>query len=155
MDFKEWFVFYWRWMRGLTIKFLEELPEEKLNYTPNKHMGSIGRHLRHVIAIQECYMKGFKTGHIDFDAKNKDEDIEVSKERLLAYAKAQDTKLFEFIENASEEDLDRTLTWEIWEPIDTPKIRECLMYMMQHEVFHQGELQTYARILEMKNVKFF
>src|SRR5947199_4753853 len=40
---------------------------------------SIGTHLRHILEFYECFLDGVDSGHIDYDARKRDQSIERSR----------------------------------------------------------------------------
>jgi len=51
----------WQSMRQLTLDLLEAIPEEKLDFTVGKNMGSLGKQYRHIGDVQLCYNEAIKT----------------------------------------------------------------------------------------------
>ena len=135
----------WEWVRNLTLKFIESIPENKLSFTPGHGFGTLGQQLRHTAAVQECYLIGLETGKINFSQKRKDVDLEQSKEKMMTFMKQLDERLRKALENA---DLDHVIEWKVWENIPNPT-------MTQHEIFHQGIWQLYAAQVGFKTVRFF
>jgi len=145
----------WNWIRGLTIKFIESIPEDKLTFYPSKNFGSLGTQLRHIVTVQECYLNGFEKGRIDFSKKRKDKTIESSKKKLLEYAKLQDERLKKIVSQFSKKDLQKIIKWKVWEPLPNPSISQCFVYMIEHESYHQGILQLCADLAGFKTIRFF
>ncbi len=154
-NLKEGLLADWEWTRSLTLKYIESVPDDKLSFSPGHGFGTLGRQLRHMADVQECYLKGLETGEIDFKKKRKDYMMETSKAKLLAYVKELDEKLKSLMKNLEEEDLNKPVKWQVWENLPDPTIFQAITYMTQHEIFHQGILQLYAALAGFQTVRFF
>lgn len=145
----------WNWTRGLTYKFIDSIPNDKLSFSPGKEFGTIVQQLRHMGAVQECYIIGLETGKIDFSKKRKDKKIESSKKNIKGYLKKLDIRQKKILNKLSKKDLDKIIEWKVWEDIPNPTTHQVLLYLIQHETFHQGILQLYASLARFKTVRFF
>ena len=152
MKWKEQFLGDWEYSRKDTIKFIETVPEDKLGFSPHKDWGSIGRQLRHMADVQECYIKAIDTKKVTFQNKRKDYSMETDKQKLIDYMKKLDKQLKEKIKKLSENDL---LTKVDWEEVGNPSIAVMLNYMKDHEIYHQGILQVYASLAGFQTPRFF
>ena len=152
MKWKEQFFGDWEYSRKDTIKFIETVPEDKLGFSPHKDWGSIGRQLRHMADVQECYIKAIDTKKVTFQNKRKDFSMETDKQKLIDYMKKLDKQLKEKIKKLSENDL---LTKVDWEEVGNPSIAVMLNYMKDHEIYHQGILQVYASLAGFPTPRFF
>ncbi|MEK6951564.1 MAG: DinB family protein [Nanoarchaeota archaeon] len=155
MDFKKQFFEDWVWTRGLTLKFVETIPEDKFNFSPGGNFGHLGKQLRHIGAVQECYLVGFETGKIDFSKKIKDVSLEKSKIQLVKYFTKLDNRFENWFKTLDIKDLDRVINWKVWEDLPNPTISQALYYMLEHEIFHQGILQLYAELAGFETIRFF
>ena len=70
------FIEDWKKIRGKTLDFLEKIPDKKMNWSPHKLLGTFGMQIRHIGKSQESYIKGIKSGKINFS--NKSFDLENS-----------------------------------------------------------------------------
>jgi uncharacterized damage-inducible protein DinB len=43
----------------------------------------VGGHLRHILEFYECFLDGLETSHIDYDARKRDETVEMRREMAL------------------------------------------------------------------------
>ncbi len=155
MDFIEIFIKDWRWVRGLTYEFIKMIPTEKLMFSPHKDFGSLGRQLRHVADIQECYLKGFINGELDFKNRRRDRSMEHNQKKLLKFFEDLDEKLYKFLSTHTEKELDNVIIWNVWENLPNPTIKECLLYLIEHEVYHQGIWTLYGKLGNFETPKFF
>ena len=145
----------WNWTRGLTYKFIDSIPPEKLSFSPSREFGSTGKQLRHMGAVQECYLQGMTAGKIDFSKRRRDEAIEKSAGLIVKYFQKLDTDLKQLLESIGDNDLEKEIEWIVWEDLPNPSLYQVLNYMNQHEIFHQGILQLSASVAGFKTVRFF
>ena len=149
---KEQFLGDWEYTRNNTFKFIESIPNNKIGFSPHKDWGSIGRQLRHIADVQECYLNAIDTKKVTFQNKRKDYSMETDKDKLIRYMKDLDKRLKEKIQKMSEKDLLKKVDWE---EVGNPSIIVMLTYMKEHEIYHQGILQVYASLAGFQTPRFF
>ena len=149
---KKQFLGDWGYTRGNTLKFIESIPANKLTFSPDKDWGSLGRQLRHIADVQECYLRAFYTGEVSFENKRKDYSMEKDKGKILKYMAELDQQLKEKVSSLSEKDLLKKVKWK---EVGNPSIAVMLMYMKEHEIYHQGILQVYASLAGFPTLRFF
>lgn len=132
----------WKSIRKLLLDLLEVIPEEHLNFTVGKNMGTIGKQYRHIGDVQLCYVEAIKTGEINFSHYQKDYSLEKSKEKLHSFLVDIDRRMIEAIEK----NYTAKINW-FGQKLD---LKEHLQALIEHEVLHQGELIVYIRTLEVK-----
>ncbi len=131
----------WKTHRNLTYDLLKFLPEEKLNKTVGKNMGSIGKQFRHLGDVQLCYNEAMKTGRIDFSKYRRDYSIENSKEKLTQFLEQMDNEMVILLKKNSDLEID-------WGFAKIP-LTQHLQFLIQHEILHHGQLIVYVRSLEL------
>ncbi len=151
MDKKQ-FLEDWKYVRGNTIKFIHSVPDNKLSFSPHKNWGTIGKQLRHLADVQDCYLKSIKAGKVSFDNKRKNYEIEKSKKRLLDDMNQRDVELSNVLSKMSGKQLQKKL---LWAEVGNSSIIIALTYMKEHEIYHQGILQLYADLAGFKTLRFF
>jgi len=129
-------------MRQLTVDLLKELPEEHLDFSVGKNMGTIGKQFRHIGDVQVCYNEAIKTGKIDFDKYRRDYSIESSRVKLLEFLEEVNGEMLRLIE----ENEGMTIDW-FGEELS---LEEHLKALIEHEILHHGELIVYIRVLGLK-----
>ena len=142
----------WNHTRTNTFKFIESIPNNKIVFSPHKDWGSIGRQLRHMADVQDCYIKAIGTRKITFRNKRRDYSMETSKEKLIKYMKELDKKLKEKIQHMPEKDLLKKVDWK---EAGNPPVIVMLTYMKEHEIYHQGILQVYASLAGFPTIRFY
>ena len=137
----------WKTYRKLTLDLLEKIPEDKLDFTVGKNMGTIGKQFRHIGDVQLCYIEAIKTKKIDFSKYRRDYSIEKTKKKLKEFLNEMDKELFSLLENLNSEEIEELkIDWGF----DKISIFEHLRYLIHHEILHHGELIVYIRTLGMK-----
>ena len=134
----------WKQIRGKTLDFLQTMPQEKMTWRPHELLGTFGMQIRHIGKSQEAYIKGIKSGKIDFSDKKFDPEIEKSKEKALLHLKKLDEELIKTVSDANPEKeiifIDGVLG-ELHIPL-----RTVLSYLTDHEYYHQGIFTCYGRL---------
>ena len=147
MNLKKQFLEDWKHTRNNTLRFIDSIPNKKLSFKPHRNFGTLGKQLRHLADVQECYLKGIKTGVIEFSRKRKDFSMETDKQKLINYFRQQDKDLILMLKIMHETDLRKNI---IWKECGKPTIYSTLIYMKEHEIFHQG-IFNYALNLQGLN----
>lgn len=129
----------WQSIRQLTIDLLCAIPENDLNFSVGKNMGSLGKQFRHIGDVQLCYSDAIKTGEISFDNYKKDYSIENSILKLKTYLLDTDKEMLCLIDKNQL----KTIDWFG----DCLPLEEHINSLIQHEILHQGELIVYIRAL--------
>jgi len=147
------FIEDWKQVRGKTYEFLEQLPEDKMIYSPHKLLGTFGMQIRHIAKSQEVYIKGIKEEKIDFQDKSFDPEIETNKTKAIQFLKNLDKELFELLE--STDDVDKEIIF-----IDgvhgesKESLIDVLHFLKEHEFYHQGIFTCYGRLAGMGKFTF-
>lgn len=131
----------WQFTRSLTYDFLHALKEEELKYSPQLEFGTLGKQLRHVGDVQECYIKALATGKADFSKKRMDISMEVSLKKLEDYLREQDSHLYAALAKFNKDPIKEEVAWKTCRM----SILEHLFLLPQHEAIHQGQWSLAAR----------
>ncbi len=54
--------------------------DTQLYSTPLPNHAAIGEHVRHCLDHVDCFLKGYASGHVDYDARTRDPEVERSSE---------------------------------------------------------------------------
>ena len=142
----------WKKIRGRTLKFLESIPKNKVNWTPNKDLGTIGMQVRHIGVSQESYIKGIKNGKITFSKKSFNPEIEKNLDKGISFLKKLDEELSELLEKA-----DPKKQIEFIDGVEGKSkitLERTLDYLIDHELYHQGIFTCYGRLLNLGKFRF-
>jgi uncharacterized damage-inducible protein DinB len=132
----------WKQIRQLTLDLLDELPEEHLEFTIGKNMGTFGKQFRHIGDVQFCYAEAIKTGKINFDKYKRDYSLETSKKELQLFLQEVDAEMLNSINLNQEVIID-------WFGVKW-NMEQHLKALIEHEILHHGELIVYMRTLELE-----
>ncbi len=146
-----------RFHSALITSSLESINSELLIVGPIDNAGTFGKQFRHIIDIRKCHLDALKNGILDFYRKDIDRSLENNKQELLEEL----TRILEEI--CAEVSLYNTQRLEErW--IDcTPSVRyveesnrkisplQAIGLLIEHEIFHEGELALYFK---SENLKF-
>lgn len=138
------FIDDWKEVRGKTYKFLKTVPEDKINWSPHKDLGTFGMQIRHIGVSQRAYVNGIKSGKIDFDDKSYDKKVETDKAKGIYFLKRMDKELFEVLD-AIKEGKKIKFHDGVYGVIKTD-VKTVLEWLMQHEAYHQGIFTCYGRL---------
>lgn len=131
----------WQFTRSLTYDFLHALTEENLSYSPQLEFGTLGKQIRHIGDVQECYIRALETGKVDFSKKRMDFTMEKSLKRLEDYLREQDNYLYEALAKFDKDPIKSEIAWETCKL----SVLEHLFLLPQHEAIHQGQWSLAAR----------
>lgn len=138
----------------LILKLLDILKDGDLKIKPFKNAGSIGKQFRHIITINEIYYDSIVSGELDFYRKNIDHTIENDLDKLKENLKKINKNIINYIENMDKNKLNRKyINCEksikyISKSNVSPE--EIIMYIIEHNIFHEGELTLYIREIGKK-----
>lgn len=133
----------WEYHRPQTIDLLKAASVEDLSFSPGQGMGSLAKQFRHLANVQHCYIEAVRLGKIDFNKKIYGNEFD-EKERLLNILQDEDHAMINFLKGLSKEDWERTVDWQAEH---TPTVEEHMMWLIDHEVMHHGQLIVYWRLL--------
>lgn len=131
----------WQFTRSLTYDFLKVLNEQDLSYSPQLEFGTIGKQIRHVGDVQECYLHALETGVADFSKKRMDLAMEQSLAKLEAHLRQQDLRLYDLLAKFDRDPINQMIVW----PTTKLSVLEHLFLLPQHEAIHQGQWSLAAR----------
>lgn len=145
----------WKYARGHTYAFIKSVPDRTWTFSPHPAFGPICRQLRHLADVQDCYVRGLLDGKIDFRAKRKDVRLEQSKVLLLVHLKELDKHFLAATKHWTHHDWAKQIRWNAHGCPPTLSRQQALLYMKEHEIYHQGALQLYAALAGFKTLRFF
>ena len=131
----------WQFTRSLTFDFMHCLTDDDLLYSPQLQFGTLGKHLRHIGDVQECYVKALESGKADFSKKRMDASMETSLSKLEEHLKEQDEFLYKTLSGFNKDPLKEQIQWESTKM----SVLEHLFLLPQHEAIHQGQWSLAAR----------
>lgn len=132
------------------VSSLDKLtPEQYTKVCTNLSNSSIGQHVRHIIEMFQCLEKGYDTGVVNYEKRNRDRAIETDKELALelihGISKGLDREnkelLLEGVYNDTSEELMQ---------FTTNYYRE-VVYNMEHMIHHMALIRVGLR--EVDNIE--
>ncbi len=146
-----------RFHNSLITSSLKSISPEFLTVCPIDNAGTFGKQFRHILDIRKCYRDAFKSGILDFYRKDIDHSLENDKHGILEELKKILEEIFAEVSQFDSHKLE-----EKW--IDsTPSVRylgedyrtisplQAIELLIEHEIFHEGELALYFRSTNIKS----
>ncbi|WP_309395971.1 DinB family protein [Cerasicoccus maritimus] len=130
------------------LELLQELTDETFTQPCEPCFSStIGQHLRHNIDHAYCFLKGMPQGHIDYDTRARDPQLETD----VAYASAALDELAKELGTVTEADLDKPVTviMDSGAALPVPAkstVRRELQFLLSHTVHHYALINVIRRI---------
>lgn len=98
------------------------------------HYHSVGQHVRHITEFYQCLLKGYETGEVNYDARERNLSIEVDKTFALEVITALKSRL-NFYQNDKQLILQTAFGLEEAISIPSSFFRE-LTYLIEHTIHH-------------------
>lgn len=138
------FIQDWKEVRDKTYEFLETVPQDKMNWSPHKDLGTFGMQIRHIGVSQRAYITGIKSGKIDFSDKNYDKEVEKDKIKAINFLKQMDEELIIVLKSVKG---DKMIEFHdgVYGIKKIP-VEIVLDWIIQHETYHQGIFTCYGRL---------
>ncbi|MCW6168440.1 MAG: DinB family protein [Thermoplasmatales archaeon] len=135
--------------RKLTLDLLLSISDSRLSEAPISKAGTIGKQFRHLIDISKCYIDALENQKLVFERNDIDHSLEIDKPRLIIELKLTAERLKSFIESAdplefSQEVID-CLESKKYVGVERTSPRIIVRWMIEHEIFHEGQLALYIR----------
>ena len=140
-----------RFHNSLLTSSLESIPTELLLVSPIKNAGTFGKQFRHILDIRKCYLDALKKGILDFYRIDIDHSLENNKQGLLEASRRIVEEICAEVSLCDNKRLE-----EKW--VDcTPSLKylgennrkinplQAIGLLIEHEVFHEGELALYFK----------
>jgi hypothetical protein len=141
------------------LALLRETSDSQFSRSPAGLPGQrIGSHLRHVIEFYECFLEGRRAARIDYDARQRETELEVNRtaaiarlqsliERLPGEVPLKDSTLFVRVEDAAGADLRHQYM--------VSSVGRELQALSSHTVHHYGMIAVIARLLGVRVADHF
>jgi uncharacterized damage-inducible protein DinB len=135
---------HWTRYRDVTLRHLDLLTDQELNWRPQPELFTCGQHLIHILQTERYYSRGLF--HADWDA---------TRLHFPASCPAGDAlrREFETTRASTLQDFDRLTDGMLDEimpvpnaPVELP-LRWWLWFVLEHEIHHKAQLALYMRQL--------
>ncbi|MCL4451264.1 MAG: DinB family protein [Candidatus Thermoplasmatota archaeon] len=138
------------------MDLLGTLNKEVLSESPVAKCGSFGKQFRHMIDVEKSYLEALEVGKLDYYRSFVDHSHEADKESLERELKTLNGKVIESVGKYNHDEFGQ-------KTIDGTKAskylgasyrrispREVLLLLIEHLIFHEGELALYCRSTNRK-----
>ncbi len=142
--------------RNLTLDLLNFLREDQLSLAPIAGAGSFGKQFRHILDMERCYTDSMVTGSLDFFRTDINHTLENDKYGMIKALLNEDKRLKSVLSKIPEDELYRlnidcsNVVKYVGEKHRKTSPEIVVSWIMEHELFHDGQLALYIRYLGMK-----
>lgn len=145
------FIDYYEKIRARTLKLIEVVPTEHLDFTYKPGKFTVGDQIRHIAAI-ERYMYGETISGRQSAYQGCGKELADGYEETLKYFNEMHRQMTEILTGLSDEDLQRRCLTPAGHEISVWK---WLRAMVEHEIHHRGELYIYLNLLDVKTPQIY
>ena len=138
MEIKE-IIKKWKGNKRFTLKFVDEIDEEQLNYKPVEGMKTYLSQLSHITTWLRTHSWFVTEEEFEKGSLKTKQQVIIQLEELF-------DRLIDYLENATDEDLNTKV--ELW--YGTVSKESVLLTMDNHLSHHRGQLVVYLRHLDIK-----
>jgi len=136
------FIPSWQHARGLTRDFIDVVPTDRWDWSPDPRYGTLSKQFRHMICVQGVYVDGLRRGVADFSSKHSYYGGTLGRAQLLDGLSCMDDALLEVLDSIREQDED---DWMI-EFYGRQPLGTYLNTFLHHEALHHGQWSFYATL---------
>ncbi|WP_080778866.1 DinB family protein [Chryseobacterium phocaeense] len=145
------FIDYYEKIRARTLRLLEVVPAEHLDFSYKPGKFTIGDQIRHIAAI-ERYMYGETISGRKSAYQGCGKELADGYENVMAFFNEMHRQTIEIIRGLSDEDLKgKCLT----PPGHEITVWKWLRAMTEHEIHHRAELYIYLNLLDVKTPQIY
>lgn len=145
------FIDYYEKVRARTLRLIEVVPPEHLDFSYKPGKFTIGDQIRHIAAI-ERYMYGETISGRKSAYQGCGKELADGYDNILAFFNEMHRQTIEVISGLSDEDLNRKC---LTPPGNEISIWKWLRAMIEHEIHHRGELYIYLNLLDVKTPQIY
>lgn len=145
------FIDYYEKVRARTLRLIEVIPPEHLDFSYKPGKFTIGDQIRHIAAI-ERYMYGETISGRKSAYQGCGKELADGYKTIIAFFNEMHRQTLEIIRNLSDEDLNRKC---LTPPGNEISVWKWLRAMIEHEIHHRGELYIYLNLLDVKTPQIY
>lgn len=145
------FIDYYEKIRARTLRLLEVVPAEHLDFSYKPGKFTIGDQIRHIAAI-ERYMYGETISGRKSAYQGCGKELADGYENVMSFFNEMHRQTIEIIRGLSDEDLKRKCLTPLGHEITVWK---WLRAMTEHEIHHRAELYIYLNLLDVKTPQIY
>lgn len=135
----------------LILDLLKPLNNEDLLEQPVVKCGSFGKQFRHILDIRKSYFESLTSNILDYYRNDVNHALESDKDSLIMEHEKLNIQIVKTIESYNSEDfetrtIDGTLVLKyLGETYRVISPKQAITLLIEHEIFHEGELAIYYR----------
>lgn len=133
----------WKFHRGLALDILKSLPDDQLQLTVGKNMGTLGQQFRHIAKIELEYIDAIKNKKVAPVSGRLDRSLSNSKEGLLNVFEQNEKELTELL-NSIQDPENFMIDWTHWD-VKEMNLIDHIQALADHNNLHNGEIIVYAK----------
>ncbi|WP_040506406.1 DinB family protein [Leptospira wolbachii] len=128
------------------IHLLKSISNESYTQRQQNMDASIGEHFRHILEHYELFWEGIKVGHIDYDNRKRNPELEVNRlfaiESMMGYASKFNEETF-YLEPLT---ISQNYNPKKPVPIVTSNLTRELMFLVSHTVHHYAIISILVKL---------
>lgn len=145
------FIDYYEKIRGRTLRLIETVPPEHLDFSYKPGKFTIGDQIRHIAAIERyMYCETISGRKSAYQGCGK--ELADGYDNIIGFFNEMHRQSIEIISGLSDEDLNRKC---LTPPGHEITIWKWLRAMIEHEIHHRGELYIYLNLLDVKTPQIY
>lgn len=145
------FIDYYEKIRARTLRLLEVVPPEHLDFSYKPGKFTIGDQIRHIAAI-ERYMYGETISGRKSAYQGCGKELADGYENVMSFFNEMHSQTIDIIRGLSDEDLKRKC---LTPPGHEITVWKWLRAMTEHEIHHRAELYIYLNLLDVKTPQIY
>ncbi|MBB6369636.1 DinB family protein [Chryseobacterium shigense] len=145
------FIDYYEKVRARTLRLIEIVPPQHLDFSYKPGKFTIGDQIRHIAAI-ERYMYGETISGRKSAYQGCGKELADGYDNILRFFNEMHRETIEIILGLSDGDLNRKC---LTPPGNEITIWKWLRAMIEHEIHHRGELYIYLNLLDVKTPQIY
>lgn len=145
------FIDYYEKIRARTIRLIEVVPPEHIDFSYKPGKFTIGDQIRHIASI-ERNMYGETISGRKSAYQGCGKDLADGYDETVKYFNEMHRQMIEILTGLSDEDLNRRCLTPAGSEISVWK---WLRAMTEHEIHHRGELYIYLNLLDVKTPQIY
>ncbi|MDC8103466.1 MULTISPECIES: DinB family protein [Chryseobacterium] len=145
------FIDYYEKVRSRTLRLLEVIQPEHLDFSYKPGKFTVGDQIRHIAAI-ERYMYGETIAGRRSAYQGCGKELADGYDNILKYFNEMHRQTIDIISRLSDEDLYKKCLTPANQEIT---IWKWLRAMLEHEIHHRGELYIYLNLLDVKTPQIY
>ncbi|PIF45422.1 putative damage-inducible protein DinB [Chryseobacterium sp. 52] len=145
------FIEYYEKVRARTLRLIEVIPPEHLDFSYKPGKFTIGDQIRHIAAI-ERYMYGETVSGRKSAYQGCGKELADGYDDTVKFFHEMHRQTIEILNGLSDEDLNRKC---LTPPGNEISIWKWLRAMIEHEIHHRGELYIYLNLLDVKTPQIY